>query len=146
MRLEATVTSGAGKVIACGSCIANGSQHPTTLEMDYPPRVPAENSTPSGITGVTAGNGLTGGGTSGNVTLDVAVPLSLQTSSTSQAAVYGDNRSAGRGVSGSSVNGCGIEGISNTGTGAYGSAALAGYAGWFVGKVQSNLRPQMRLV
>jgi hypothetical protein len=50
--------------------IANGSQDPTTFEMAYPSRVLAENAAP-GITGITAGQGLTGGGTSGVVTLDV---------------------------------------------------------------------------
>ncbi len=69
-RLEIEVLSGNGKVIAYGSAIANTSQDPTTFEMDYPPRVLAENVAP-GITGVTAGAGLTGGGTSGAVTLDV---------------------------------------------------------------------------
>ena len=69
-RLEVEVTSGTGKVIAYGSGIANTSQDPTTFEMDYPLRVLADNVTP-GITGVTAGNGLTGGGTSGVVTLEV---------------------------------------------------------------------------
>jgi hypothetical protein len=69
-RLEVEVISGTGKVIAYGSGIANASQDPTTFEMAYPPRVLAENATP-GITGVTAGQGLTGGGTSGAVTLDI---------------------------------------------------------------------------
>jgi hypothetical protein len=69
-RLEIEVISGTGKVIAYGSMITNASQDPTTFEMDYPPRVLAENAT-LGITGVTAGQGLTGGGTSGAVTLDV---------------------------------------------------------------------------
>ena len=48
--------SGSGKVIAYGSAIANGSQDPTTFEMDYPARVLAENAAAQ-ITGVTAGDG-----------------------------------------------------------------------------------------
>jgi hypothetical protein len=69
-RLEVAVISGAGRIIAYGSGITNGSQDPTTFEMAYPDAALAEN-LPAGITGVTAGNGLTGGGASGVVTLDI---------------------------------------------------------------------------
>ena len=61
------VISGAGKVIVFGSGIANRSNDPVTFEMAF------MGSTTSGgsISGVTAGRGLTGGGTNGTVTLDV---------------------------------------------------------------------------
>jgi hypothetical protein len=79
VRLEVEVLSGAGKVIAYGSGIANGSQDPTTFEMDYPARVLAENAAP-GLAGVTAGAGLAGGGTSGTVTLDVGAGAGIRVS------------------------------------------------------------------
>ncbi len=69
-RLELEVVSGAGRVIAYGSMVANGTQDPTTFEMAYPERVLAENLSP-GITEVVAGQGLSGGGTTGVVTLEV---------------------------------------------------------------------------
>jgi hypothetical protein len=70
-RLEVEVISGSGAVIAYGSAVANGSQDPTTFEMDYPARVLAESAS-SGITSIVAGAGLTGGGSSGDVTVAIA--------------------------------------------------------------------------
>jgi trimeric autotransporter adhesin len=49
-RLEAEVISGAGRVIAYGSGIANGSQDPTTFEMSYPDSLLAAN-VPPGVGG-----------------------------------------------------------------------------------------------
>ena len=62
------------------------------------------------ITGVTAGTGLTGGGTSGNVTLSAAVPFALSGSSSSPL-VSGSNSN--------SSTGSGVYGI-NTSSGNYG--------------------------
>ena len=91
----------------------------------------------SGITGITAGIGLDGGGTEGEVTVDVEVPLHL--SSNSFEVVKGTHTSSGNygflanhifgvfgfsnssaGVSGSGINGIGVSGYSEQNYGVYG--------------------------
>ncbi len=84
-RLDVEVISGTGKVIAYGSSIANGSQDPTTFEMTYKDaEVPV-----GGISGVTAGQGLTGGGSSGTVTLHVGAGSGISVEADSVAIASG---------------------------------------------------------
>ena len=76
------------------------------------------------ITGVTAGTGLTGGGSSGNVTLGLSVPLSIS-GALSQAIFSASNTSSNSGsygVVGQSSNSFGVYGISTSafGYGVYG--------------------------
>ncbi|NWG04286.1 MAG: tail fiber domain-containing protein [Syntrophaceae bacterium] len=96
------------------------------------------------ITSVIAGTGLTGGGTSEDVTLNVSVPLSLSGSAANAGIVSGFNSDAnGRGVHGSASNtGAGLNiggyfsAAGTSGLGVYGVADNAGsatnYGGYFV--------------
>ncbi len=79
-RIEVSVTGGSGKVIAFGSSIANGSDDPSTVEMVFADSLLADSGGSGTITGVTAGQGLTGGGTSGSVILNVGVGAGLEAS------------------------------------------------------------------
>jgi hypothetical protein len=75
------------------------------------------------ITAVNAGAGLTGGGTSGDVTLAVVTPLSLNGTS-ADAILSGQNSGTGPGVYGSNKNAgsYGVHGSSTDGWGVYGDS------------------------
>ncbi|MBI4917958.1 MAG: hypothetical protein HY825_19125 [Acidobacteria bacterium] len=79
-RMSVQVSSGTGRIIAFGSRIANGSQDPSTFEMQFPGDLLGSGGSSGTITGVAAGNGLTGGGTSGSVTLNVGTGEGLSVS------------------------------------------------------------------
>ncbi|MGV8041052.1 MAG: hypothetical protein AB2L07_13550 [Thermoanaerobaculaceae bacterium] len=71
LSLKVDVLSGAtGKVVAFGSGLANRSNDPSTFEMQFKDEL-LGGSGGGTITGVTAGQGLTGGGTTGTVTVNV---------------------------------------------------------------------------
>lgn len=85
------------------------------------------------ITAVTAGTGLSGGATSGNATLNVAVPLALSGAVAGGAVISATNTGGTDGVRGTATgNGNGVHGIADEGSAAYGvyGESANGYGAW----------------
>jgi len=84
------------------------------------------------ITGVTAGTGLTGGATTGDASLELAVPMAINGATTdhSTAVISGENTGNGYGVLGRSSTSYGVYGYSSAGAGVFGySGNSAGVTG-----------------
>ncbi len=84
-----------------------------------------DNDSGGDITEVTAGTGLTGGAATGNVTLGLAVPVSISDATVAHntAIINAENTGNGYGVRGWSSSSYGVYGVSSTGAG------VTGYSG-----------------
>jgi hypothetical protein len=97
-----------------------------------------DNNSGGDVTSVTAGIGLSGGGFTGAVALDVDIPFILK-DSTSNGLIRGENNYSGFGIGvyGFAANGYGVQGKANgNGSGVYGEAigdgATTNYGGRFI--------------